>query len=616
MTTAGSTSSSQAHLDDVITADSSLQQPKHPFFGRAVTSSTRHALLTSAVGLLAARLPASQSHLDPIVRFTPFVGEFLSWLDRQPGESYQDKWLASGADTAGREWLAEVDCDLGSAHKRARFNRGLEAVLCCGAIRPTYGFLLTVWSKRLWSTWREEHDTELFSLIGKTAAEELDRRQEKASGILIDFARMAIHTGKTLSELTCQDLINYRCACIDVKGPGTNISWATAYYCGRAAGLFSDGPPEFQALLTAQQPSAAQMVDQHQVVSPSMRTLLAEYLAERRPNLDYTSFSQLSHRLCKLFWHDIEIHHPGIDSHHLTREQIEAWKGRVMLLEDGSTRRRPGEVFGAVRSFYLDINHWANDEPERWAQWAAPSPVTRQDVRVMPRERRRATARMHARVREFAPNLPALVRSAHQHLHFATELLSLAHETPPGNEFTLAGTSYIRRVPVAAESGPRLIASGSVIDPVFLEHEAFWTWAMIEVLRHAGIRIEELLELTHHSIRPYRKPDGAIIPLLQIAPSKTDAERLIPANPELASALARIISRVTNADGSIPLVSRRDEHERSWSDPMPFLFQFRLAGRPRTFNSGTLRDYLDHAVVRAGIGSRLAPHDFRRFIPA
>lgn len=190
----------------------------------------------------------------------------------------------------------------------------------------------------------------------------------------------------------------------------------------------------------------------------------------------------------------------------------------------------------------------------------------------MPRERRRATARMHARVREFALNMPALVRSADQHLRFATELLRLAHETPPGNEFTLAGACYLRRVPVDADTGPRLIAAGSTVDPVFLEHEAFWTWAMIEVLRHAGIRIEELLELTHHSIRPYRKPDGAIIPLLQTAPSKTDVERVIPANPELASVLARIISRVANADGSIPLVSSRDEHERSWSDPMPFLF--------------------------------------------
>ena len=40
--------------------------------------------------------------------------------------------------------------------------------------------------------------------------------------------------------------------------------------------------------------------------------------------------------------------------------------------------------------------------------------------------------------------------------------------------------------------------------------------------------IEELLELTHHSIVQYRLPTtGELVPLLQIAPSKTDAERLL-----------------------------------------------------------------------------------------
>lgn len=482
----------ESNTDDEAIAAGPLRPPhrgSHPFFRRPVTPRLRNRLFTQGIELLAARLPDSQSHLDPVIHYTPFLENFLDWLDQQPGESYQDKWLASGADSAGRDWLDMLDGDLNNTYARMRFNRGLEAVVCCGAIRPTYGFLLTMWSKRLWSTWREQHDTELFSLIEKTAVEELGRPQQKASSILIDFARMSIHTGKTLSELTCTDLLDYRQACIDAKGPGTNISWATAYYCGRAAGLFGDGPEEFQALLTTRQLSPAEIVDRHKIVSPSMRALLTQYLAERRPNLDYTSFSQLAHRLCRLFWRDIETHHPGIDSHRLSRKQIEAWKARVGVLEKGGDRRRPSEVFSAVRSFYLDINHWANDDPGRWAQWATPSPVTRQDVRVLPRERRHETARMHARVREFAPNLPALVRSAHQHKQFATELLQLARDTPPGKALTVKGTIYIRRVPRHDESGPRLAtADGALVDPVFLENEAFWSWAMIEVLRRNPYR--------------------------------------------------------------------------------------------------------------------------------
>jgi len=51
----------------------------------------------------------------------------------------------------------------------------------------------------------------------------------------------------------------------------------------------------------------------------------------------------------------------------------------------------------------------------------------------------------------------------------------------------------------------------------------------VEVLRHTGIRIEELTELSHHSFIQYKLPTtGELIPLLQIAPSKTDTERLLP----------------------------------------------------------------------------------------
>ena len=71
--------------------------------------------------------------------------------------------------------------------------------------------------------------------------------------------------------------------------------------------------------------------------------------------------------------------------------------------------------------------------------------------------------------------------------------------------------------------------SGRRCDLSFEEHRGFWTWAMVEVLRHTGVRIEELTELSHHSLIQYRLPGtGQLIPLLQITPSKTDAERLLP----------------------------------------------------------------------------------------
>ncbi|MEV7783556.1 hypothetical protein [Kitasatospora sp. NPDC088351] len=60
-----------------------------------------------------------------------------------------------------------------------------------------------------------------------------------------------------------------------------------------------------------------------------------------------------------------------------------------------------------------------------------------------------------------------------------------------------------------------------------------------------GIRNEELLELTHHSITEYRLPStGEVVPLLQVAPSKTDSERLLLVSPELADVLSTIVCRL------------------------------------------------------------------------
>src|SRR5664280_288058 len=87
------------------------------------------------------------------------------------------------------------------------------------------------------------------------------------------------------------------------------------------------------------------------------------------------------------------------------------------------------------------------------------------------------------------------------------------------------------------------------------EEHAFWAWAIIEVLRQTGVRVEELQELSHHSLVQYRLPtNGELVPLLQIAPSKTDAERLLLVSPELADVLSIIISRIRDSHGAVPLV--------------------------------------------------------------
>jgi hypothetical protein len=63
----------------------------------------------------------------------------------------------------------------------------------------------------------------------------------------------------------------------------------------------------------------------------------------------------------------------------------------------------------------------------------------------------------------------------------------------------------------------RNVATGKEADITRSENEAFNAWAVIEVLRHTGVRIEELLEITHLGLISYKLPDtGEVVPMLQV----------------------------------------------------------------------------------------------------
>ena len=107
---------------------------------------------------------------------------------------------------------------------------------------------------------------------------------------------------------------------------------------------------------------------------------MVEYLTERAPDLDHTSLRSIARNLCRLFWRDLEIHHPGIDSLHLAPEVARAWKERLAWIRDADGRPvRPRVNFRSelvfVKAFYEDIARWAADDPARWARWVTPCPV-------------------------------------------------------------------------------------------------------------------------------------------------------------------------------------------------------------------------------------------------
>jgi integrase len=375
--------------------------------------------------------------------------------------------------------------------------------------------------------------------------------------------------------------------------------------------------------------STAELVDQYGVANRAIRDVFVRYLDERRPGMDYASLRVQVSYLVGNFWADIEQHHPGIDTLDLPRDVVQAWKQRMLTVTVGGVtrpRRTRLTVFMKVRAFYLDIAEWALEDPS-WVPWAVPSPIRRGDTAGYVKTRKQSTAEMHQRVRERLPHLPTLIDAAERYLATAAERLHTAVDIPVGASFEHDGTTY-RRVPRHREhrrpDGRHVLVedltTGRRIDLLRAEDHAFWAWAAIETLRHTGVRVEELLEITHLALISYRLPDtGEIVPLLQIIPSKSNEERLLLVGPELASVLATIITRVRADNGGvIPLVARYDQHERVTGPPLPHLFQRTSTRRTHVISPHAVGDLLTATLARTGLTDaagaplRYTPHDFRR----
>ena len=337
----------------------------------------------------------------------------------------------------------------------------------------------------------------------------------------------------------------------------------------RALGIFpGDAPATIRAFGMAQgQLTVEELVDRYRLQCKPVRDLLVDYLRERQPALDYASLELIASSLAGLFWARIEALSPGITTLRLPPEVARAWKEDLQTVKRSVTgpdgqktvvtrpRLNAKDELIRVRALYLDIAQWATEEPGRWAQWAVPSPVSDAEINWA-KERRRRKARMDQRTRERLPVLPVLTRTAAERGRRDRPQLQAAWTTPPGE--IIDGTGGTLRRAVAPKANGRHVwaedtATGKRRNLSYEEEEAFWAFATIEVLRLTGIRCEELLELTHHSITEYRLPTtGELVPLLQIAPSKTDTERLLLVSPELADVLSAIISRLRGPGGDGP----------------------------------------------------------------
>jgi integrase len=566
------------------------------------------------------------------------VDVLLDWLGDHDGGCWQQRWLASGAEALGARWLQLPARWLhrhgGYPDRRATMlPRALVTVIGGDIVRPSLAWLVAA-----------RYDTDLAKVMAgyrdpagfARLAELCDHGPGGAvpatvrNHALRRAAVILAAKGGALAGIEIGDVLELLDTEAEALG-AVRAGAAACYRLLRQLGTFGPAAPmRLRELRTAGQRTPEEMIDRHNLACRPIRDLLAGYLKERQPGMDYASLEQLAHRL-GMFWADLEAHHPGIDSLHLSAEMAEGWKQRLrtkpatITLPDGTKtvaqidRICHREFLTPVRAFYLDLAQWAVEDPGRWARWVVPCPVGPAET-IQGKVQRHRKSRMDARTRERLPVLPVLVRCAAQQHADAAALLDAARNASPGDIITAAGQTLARTATRTSGSiWAEDLATSRRRNLSAEEDRAFWTWAAIEVLRATGIRIEELTELSHHSLVQYRLPaTGELVPLLQIAPSKADAERLLVISPELADVLSAIITRLREPSGAVPLVAVYDEHERVWLPPAPVLFQRRIGAENRPIPAHTIRNLLTVTLARTGLTDpsgqplRYTPHDFRR----
>ncbi|MDX3708815.1 site-specific integrase [Streptomyces europaeiscabiei] len=557
----------------------------------------------------------------------------LQWLETFPGSSWHERWQASPATEPvaiwadqARQWAKR----LGRKPAPRTLSAGLLALVCADVIRPDWLWVVSKPSRHLRPAIQATRDSAGFARVEARIPPEVLATRYGTEGLKV-IAEFLVVYGGCVQDIGVGDFM----ARLHATSGSRSHAVRLAYGWLKDMGQFpSDAPPTLRNItMRAGQTSTASLVDRYQLRCRPIRNLLVDYLEERRAAIDYNTLKVLSASLAKNFWADLETHHPGIDSLHLADEVSAAWKKRLAIKTvpqrqpDGTTAMVTGprhNVVGIksyVRAFYLDIAQWALEEPERWGPWAVPCPIREMECSSKKNERRQKVE-SDKRTRERMPVLPTLVRVAEQRLKDARTRLEAANAAPLGSTFSVLGETFsVPATTVRSDGRPTRLKddSGRVRFLNAEERNAFFAWASIEILRHTGIRIEELLEIGHHSIISYKLPStGDIVPLLQIAPSKTDQERLLLVTPELADVLSTAIARVRSPRGAVPAIPFYDGHERTWNAPQPLLFQYESGHERRRLTFNFVRRAINETLAASGLtdssGNRLTfqPHDFRR----
>lgn len=389
MTTAGATDDTVLPVAPAIRSELVARFPPRPL---ASSWPRTEASRTSMVTRLLSPPFALENRLGQRGRRLGVLA-VVNWLQGRPGRTWQERWLASGAEAAP-DWRELVQARYGRAgpstsQSLGHLAPGLLVLTCADIIRPSLAFLLasTGMLRGLALEMARTRDPDGFAALARPlnrAAVGLQTGQQALTRVACILATK----GGLAADVTVGDCIELLELARQVRREWEGRSGSTLFYqLLREAGVLGDDAPATLRVFSGRgKPSCAQLIDRYHLACRPVRDVLVDYLAERQPSVDFSSLQRFAYLLGKLFWADLEAHHPGIDSLKLPREVAAAWKQRVMTRKGRRDYLPPGRQERPLRRARLLPRPCRMGRGRPGAMGAMGRPLSRQRERRLAQE--------------------------------------------------------------------------------------------------------------------------------------------------------------------------------------------------------------------------------------
>ncbi len=248
-----------------------------PQTGRLVATGDRYepCRLVDAGGVAVAAVTAYFRDLLAAGRAESTVRSY--GMEDQPGDSWQDRWLASGADSAGREWREVPAAWLHargqySGARLARLSAARLTVICADTVRPSTGWFTGAVMRggHLSLGMQATRDTEGFARLRELC----DRDPRVSAGarahVLHRAAVIIGAKGSLLRQITVGDVMELLDA--EASAHANPMAHGSGFYrMLHRMGIFEAAAPQMLRELTAsRQRTPGELIDRYDLAGPSV----------------------------------------------------------------------------------------------------------------------------------------------------------------------------------------------------------------------------------------------------------------------------------------------------------------------------------------------------------